>query len=147
MATLVSKIMNLITLVKYEAPFGICASSHDKWMNEWMLITQSCPTLCNPMNCSPAVSSVLGIHQARILGWVAIPFFRGSSQTRVSCVTGRFFTVSATREAKLSILQANFMFLVTANWCHSQWLHWYLKRGMGCAWREITRWLGIRGNV
>ena len=30
MATLVPKMMNLITLVKYEAPFGICASSHDK---------------------------------------------------------------------------------------------------------------------
>ena len=36
-------------------------------------VTQSCPTLCNPMNCSPPGSSLHGILQARILEWVAIP--------------------------------------------------------------------------
>ena len=58
--------------------------------------TQSCPTLCNPMDCSPPGSSIHGILQARILEWVAIPFSRGSSQfkdqTWVSCIVGRFFT-------------------------------------------------------
>ena len=44
-----------------------------------MLVSQSCPTLCNPMDCSPPGSSVHGILQARILEWVAIPFSRGSS--------------------------------------------------------------------
>ena len=34
------------------------------------LVSQSCPTLCNPMNCSPPGSSVHGILQARILEWV-----------------------------------------------------------------------------
>ena len=38
------------------------------------LVAQSCPTLCNPMNCSPPGSSVPGILQARILEWVAIAF-------------------------------------------------------------------------
>ena len=38
-----------------------------------------CPTLCDPMDCSPPGSSVLGILQARILEWVPIPFSRGSS--------------------------------------------------------------------
>ena len=56
------------------------------------LVAQSCPTLCNPMYCSPPVSSIYGILQARILEWVAISFSRGSSwprdQTQVSC-TGR----------------------------------------------------------
>ena len=33
---------------------------------------QSCPTLCDPMDCSPPGSSVHGISQARILEWVAI---------------------------------------------------------------------------
>ena len=51
---------------------------------------QSCPTLCDPMDCSPPDSSVHGILQARILEWVAISFSRGSSQprdwTRVSCI-------------------------------------------------------------
>ena len=41
---------------------------------------QSCPTLCNPLDCNPANSSVHEILQARILEWVAIPFSRGSSQ-------------------------------------------------------------------
>ena len=43
---------------------------------------QPCPTLCDPMDCSPTGSSVHGILQARILEWAAIPFSRGSSQSR-----------------------------------------------------------------
>ena len=43
------------------------------------------------------------ILQATQLEWVALPFFRGSSQamnrTQVSCISGGFFTVRATREA------------------------------------------------
>ena len=38
------------------------------------LIAQPCPTVCDPMDCSPPGSSVHGILQARILQWVAIPF-------------------------------------------------------------------------
>ena len=34
---------------------------------------QLCPTLCGPMDCSPSGSSVLGIFQARILEWIAMP--------------------------------------------------------------------------
>ena len=47
-----------------------------------MLVAQSCPTLCDPMDCSPPGFSVYGISQARILEWVAISFSRGSSQPR-----------------------------------------------------------------
>ena len=43
-----------------------------------VLVAQSCPTLCDPMNCSPPAFSVHEILQARILEWVAIPFSRGS---------------------------------------------------------------------
>ena len=57
--------------------------------------TQLCPTLCEPMICSPPGSSVHGIFQARLLEWVAISFSRGSSRPRdrslVSYITGRFF--------------------------------------------------------
>ena len=64
---------------------------------------QSCPTLCNPMDFSLPGSSVHGISQARILQWVAISSSRVSSWPRswicVSCKTGRFFTIWATREA------------------------------------------------
>ena len=38
-----------------------------------VLVTQLCPALCDPMNCSPPDSSVHGILQARILEQVAIP--------------------------------------------------------------------------
>ena len=67
------------------------------------LVTQSCLTLCNPMNCSPPGSSVLGISQARVLEWIVISFSMGSSQPRewtcISCIAGRFFTIWATSEA------------------------------------------------
>ena len=43
---------------------------------------QSCPTLCDPMDCSPPGSSVHEILQLRILEWVAIFSSRGSSRTR-----------------------------------------------------------------
>ena len=44
-----------------------------------VLVTQSCLTLCDPMDCSPSGSSVHGLLQARILEWVAISFSRGQS--------------------------------------------------------------------
>ena len=42
-----------------------------------VLVAQSCPTLYDPMGCSPPGSSVHVILQARRLEWVAIPFSRG----------------------------------------------------------------------
>ena len=45
-------------------------------------VAQSCPSLCNPMDCSPPGSFVHGILQARILEWVAMPSSRESSQPR-----------------------------------------------------------------
>jgi len=55
------------------------------WRREYVnicvkvLVAQLCPTLCSPMDCSPPGSSVHGILQARILEWVAISYFKGSS--------------------------------------------------------------------
>ena len=40
---------------------------------------QSCPTLCDPMDCNLLGFSVHGILQARILEWIAISFSKGSS--------------------------------------------------------------------
>ena len=70
-----------------------------------VLVAQSCLTL-GPHALQPAsLLEVHGILQARVLEWVAIPFFGGSSQARnpgrVSCVAGRFFTNRATREAQM----------------------------------------------
>ena len=44
-----------------------------------VLVTESCLTLCDPLNFSPPGSSAQGILQARILEWIAIPFSGGSS--------------------------------------------------------------------
>ena len=70
----------------------------------------SCPTLCNPMVCSPPGSSIHGILQARILERVAMSFSRGSSWprdgTQVSCIAGRFFTVWVTRRWAYKLFEA-----------------------------------------
>ena len=69
------------------------------WSSE-VKVTQSCLTLCNPMDCSPPGSSLHGILQARVLEWIAISFSRESSQprdrTQVSRIPGRRFNLWAT---------------------------------------------------
>ena len=81
---------------------------YDKWhvtskQNVWSEVTQLCPTLCDPTDCSSPGSSVHGIFQAWILEWVFVSLSRGSSwprdRTWVSRVVDRRFTVWATREA------------------------------------------------
>ena len=72
-----------------------------------VLLSQSCPTLCDPMDYSLPGFFVHGILQARILEWVVIPFSMGYSrsrdQTQVSPIAGRFFTIWATRKAHTKI--------------------------------------------
>ena len=48
-----------------------------------VLVTQSCPPLCNSMDCSPQGSSVHGILQARILEWVAISFSNNKRESAI----------------------------------------------------------------
>ena len=83
---------------------------HPKGNQSWIFIgkkenevTQSCPTLWDPMDCSPPGSSVHRILQARTLEWGAISFSRRSFQprnrTQVSVIAGRFFTNWAKRKA------------------------------------------------
>ena len=71
---------------------------------KWGEVTQWCPTLCDPMDCSLPGFSVHRILQARILEWVTTSFSRGSSQPRnrtwVSHIGGRRFNLWATREAQ-----------------------------------------------
>ena len=68
-----------------------------------VLVAQSCPTLRDPMDCSPSGLFVHGISQARILEWVAISFSRGyfwpRDQTCALHVDRKFSTLWATREA------------------------------------------------
>ena len=78
-------------------------------------VAQSCPTLCDPMDCSLSGSSFHGIFQVRVLEWIAISFFRGYSQprnrTRVSLIAGRLFTVGAIREVHMMLQKSQMNFL------------------------------------
>ena len=87
-----------------------------------------CNSLCNPID-----YTVHGILQAKILAWVAIPFYRGSSQpwdwTHVSHIAGGFFTSWVTGEAHFllnSVLNSTLSFsnpLSTTSALHSTYHH------------------------
>ena len=53
-------------------------------------VAQSCPTLHDPMDCSPPGSSIHGIFQARVLEWAATPvlFTRTASTDRLTYMIG-----------------------------------------------------------
>ena len=87
----------------------------------------------DPMDCSPPGSSTHGISQARILEWLAIPFSRGSfqsrDQTHISCIAGRFFTTEPPGKPKFTaagevnpktcLLSKNLSCLrICSAWCH-----------------------------
>ena len=75
-----SKTLHLTYMTSYKAVTMICYL-RTGWCMHYKLF-QSCPTLCDLMDCSPPSSSVHGILQARILEWVAMPCSRGSSQPK-----------------------------------------------------------------
>ena len=91
-----------------------CSAQSSPWapLATWFCApAQSCPTLCDPMECSLPGFSVLGISQARILEWGAISSSRGSSRprnrTQISCMAGRFFAIRATRQVKFILKMSN----------------------------------------
>ena len=91
------------------------------------LVAQSCPILCNPWTVACKAPLFMVILQARILEWVAMPSFRGTSwprnQTGVSCTAGRFFTSWATREALWLLLDDRYSF---PSWVSPR-AYWFTK--------------------
>ena len=75
------------------------------------LVTQSCATLCDPMDCSPPGSFVQEVYQARILEWEAMLSSRRSSRprdwTQVSHIAGRFFPYNLLEDKKATFLFNN----------------------------------------
>ena len=69
-------------LGNFKVQYFMQLSKPQIWLSNKVLVAQLRPTLRNPMDCSLPGSSVHGILQARILEWVAIPFSRGSPQSR-----------------------------------------------------------------
>ena len=94
-------------------------------------VAQSCPTLCDPVDCSLPGSSVHGIFQARVLEWVATSFSRRSSpprnRTRVSRIVGRRFTVWAALSRWH--LCVPWLKTLTQNLAHHTQLCWEEKAG------------------
>ena len=70
----------------------------------YCLVTQSCPTPCDPKDCSLPGSSIHETLQARVLEWGAISFSRVSSQprdrTQVSCIAGNADDTTLMAESK-----------------------------------------------
>ena len=84
---------------------------------------QSCPTLCNSVDCSLSSSSVHVTLQTGILEWVAISFSRSSlprNWTLVSHIVERCFTVWATREVKTAPKFLRRQFWVVEDLCFKQ---------------------------
>ena len=100
-----------------------------KWKSShW--VAQSCPTLCNHMDCSLPGSFIHGIFQARVLGWVAISFSRGSFQsedwTQVSRIAGRHFTIWAANASQRARLfrELAVLCILLSYW---RWYIWWLS--------------------
>ena len=103
-----------------------------------MLVSQSCPTLCDPMDCSLPGFSVMGIFQARRLEWIGHPLLQGFFQTQdptcISCTAGRFFTIWATwvgRQLNTIAFNENTNGI---NWSVSGWLLPVLLNETGTSW-------------
>ena len=85
-----------------------------------------CPTLCDPVDCSPPGSSVHEILQAWIMDWVAMPFSWASSQPRESLMShgwaGGFLTTIVTWEARYCrlLLQCS---VYPSPWSHAHQSH------------------------
>ena len=85
---------------------------------KWSEVTQLCPTLCDPMDCSLLRSSIHGTFQTRVLEWVAISFSRGSSPPKnrnclflsPSLADGFFTTVSPGKPLKIEYLVSSRVF-------------------------------------
>ena len=98
-----------------------------EYVHAW-IITQSCLTLCNPMDCNPLGSSIHGILQVRILECVAISYSRGSYQTQ---------------GLNLSLNGGNkFPFLLKTVYCHSVYLTYMQSIGLGAKCRTGSEMLG-----
>ena len=90
------------------------------------LVTQLCPTLCNPMDCNPPEYSVHRILQARILEWVTMRSSRRSSWPRdpvAPALQADSLQLSHQRSPKLALrthissLSWSYLFVRQMHWC------------------------------
>ena len=109
------------------------------------LVAQSCPILCDPMDCSPPDSSVHRISQARILQWLAISFSRGSSRSRdwthVFCIGRHILYHCVTWETRLATTAVPAVKLsswqhIVAEWWQGSGLSLLIRLAMLLIWGD-----------
>ena len=116
------------------------------WLGEGIVVLVLCAVLSRsavsdcetPWTVAHQAPLSMGILQARILDWAAMPSSRGSSQprdqTQVSCTAGGFFTVWVTKEVQVffefdfhfSFFKPSAHYPITTRWCS-----WHLRRVHG----------------
>ena len=110
---------------------------------EWSEVTQSCLTLCNPMDCSLPGSSVYGIFQARALEWAAISFSETPRKSSNFCEILSSIYYSVETKERSPALWVLFSLSVSASinkvfclcWCniHIVWIRTIF-------WRTVIFW-------
>ena len=98
--TLTLLIFNPVFIPKYSFALNYCAVC---------LVAQSCPTLCNLMDSSPRGSSVYGDSPGKNTGVGCHALLQGIFPTQVSCIAGRFFTISAAKETLTIVISDYFL--------------------------------------
>ena len=125
----------------------------------FVLVIHSCPTICDPMDCSPPGSSVYGILQERIVEGITISFSWGSSRPRdwtcISCVSPALqadcWPSEPSGKPKVHMLKA-IVFPVIMYWCETWTIkkaeHWRIDVLELWCWRRLLRvpWTLRRSN-
>ena len=92
-------------------------------------LLQSYPTFCDPMDCNLLGSSVHGILQARILKWIAMPSYRGSSWTLPLVPPGKPLMECSKRTLSVKCTAVNaYLKKQTKNKTHINNLNLHLKK-------------------
>ena len=117
--------------------------SSDKVWSEWSEVIQSCPTLCDLMDCSLPGSSIPGIFQARVLEWVAVSF---SNRTGQRIINRRYLAHSTIPYLYQKIDQPCFFFYPFV----SEWWDIYMyfsKYEWGYEYFEMNNFISISVSI
>ena len=103
----------------HQAPSSLGSSRQEHWSGlpfhppiRESEVAQSCPTLSDPVDCSPPGSSVHGIFQARVLEWVAIAFSKNNTASKCQSQEESLLRVKSRRETDVHLPDSKLSHLV-----------------------------------